>query len=398
MKKIVFVMLAVLTLASCGSDGGRDNDNGSNNTANAAPKVVTGTPIIANAQFKFAGTVTSTGSGYSKRGFCWSKNINPTIGNSKYIEEFTNTTGDYQLMATYSTDFDKSTTYYVRAYVQAFNGEVIYGDNVSFMTPAKMDITFKMAKEIYTTSATLVTEKISVNYLESFFPNEKGFCYRTSTGVDIANGQTVKVDNPGNYSPYELEVTGLLPNTTYYVKSYVKEGSNVYYSAEKTFTTAGAIGASGGYIFYDKGEATDGWRYLEAAPANLTYNGSVKVQWGCPFDVVNQTQSVMGSGPANTARIISQCSEANCAARLCANYTVNGITGWFLPSVEELKAFYKSSKNVYTIATIQWNDYYWSSTEVPGLNKATLIDGFNGYLSNYEKDYNKVMVRPVRRF
>lgn len=399
MKKLLFVLLCVVTLSACGgSDSGRDNDNGSSNNTTAAPKVVTGTPVIANAQFKFAGTVTSVGSGYSKRGFCWSKNINPTIGNSKYIEEYTNTTGDYLLMATYSTDFDKSTTYYVRAYVQANNGEVIYGDNVSFITPEKMDITFKMAKNIYTTSATLVTANISVNYLESFFPDEKGFCYRTSAGVDITNGKLVKTATPANYSPHELEVTALLPNTTYYVRSYVKEGANVYYSPEKTFTTAGAIGASGGYVFYDKGETTDGWRYLEAAPANITYNGSNKIQWGCSFDVVNQTQSVMGSGPANTARIVSQCSDTNCAARLCANYTVNGITGWFLPSVEELQAFYKSSKNVYTIATIQWNDYYWSSTEVPGVNKATLIDGYGGYLSDYNKDYNKVMVRPVRRF
>ncbi|AKK73526.1 hypothetical protein OK18_13765 [Chryseobacterium gallinarum] len=402
MKKIFFIFLSVLTLASCGSDGNRDNDNGTNNNVNAAPKVVTGTPIIANAEFKFTGTVTSAGSGYSKRGFCWSKNINPTIGNSKYIEEYTNTTGDYLLMATYSTDFDKSTTYYVRAYVQAYNGDVIYGDNVSFVTPAKMDITFKMAKNVYTTSATLVTENIAVHYLEAFLPDEKGFCYRTSAGVDITNGQTIKISNPNTYSAYELEATALQPNTTYYVKSYVKEGAQVYYSPEKTFKTAGAIGASGGYVFYDKGEFTDGWRYLEAAPANLTYNGSDKIKWGCPFDVVNQTQAVMGSGPANTARIISQCSDANCAARLCANYTINGLTGWFLPSEEELMAFYKSSKNVYNIASNPWNDvsqkYYWSSTEMPGINEARILDGYVGHIWNYSKDYNMVRVRPFRRF
>ncbi|MCJ7935236.1 MAG: membrane lipoprotein lipid attachment site-containing protein [Chryseobacterium sp.] len=402
MKKILFVFLSLFMLASCGSDSNRDNDNGTPNNVTAAPKVVTGTPIIANAQFKFAGTVTSAGSGYSRRGFCWSKSINPTISNSKYIEEYTNTTGDYLLMATYSTDFEKSTTYYVRAYVAAYNGDIIYGDNISFITPAKMDITFKMAKNVYTTSATLVTENIAVNYLEAFYPDEKGFCYRTSTGVDISNGQVIKISNPGNYSAYELEATALLPNTTYYVKSYVKEGAKVYYSAEKTFKTAGAIGASGGYIFYDKGEFTDGWRYLEAAPNNLLYSGSDKIRWGCPFDIVNQTQAVMGSGPANTARIISQCGDANCAARLCKNYSVNGLADWFLPSEEELMAFYKSSKNVYNIASNPWNDvsqkYYWSSTEVPGSNRARILDGYAGYMWDYTKDYNMVRVRPFRRF
>lgn len=31
----------------------------------------------------------------------------------------------------------------------------------------------------------------------------------------------------------------------------------------------GKTGPAGGYIFYDKGEYSDGWRYLEAAPADL---------------------------------------------------------------------------------------------------------------------------------
>lgn len=407
MKKSLFVkfflfFILFLTLASCGSDNGRDEENGTTNNANASPKVVTGKPTFSNAQFKFAGTVTSSGSGYSRRGFCWGKNINPTISNSKLIEEYTNVTGDYLLTATYSSDFEKSTTYYVRAYVAANNGDIIYGDNVTFVTPGKMDITFKMAKAIYTTSATLSTEDITVNYLEPFYPDEKGFCYRTSAGVNISNGQIIKISNPNGYSAYELEATALLPNTTYYVRSYVKEGAQVYYSDEKTFKTAGAIGASGGYVFYDKGEFTDGWRYLEAAPANLIYNGSDKIKWGCSFNIINQTQAVMGSGPANTARIISQCSDANCAARLCANYTVNGVGNWFLPSEEELMAFYKSSKNVYNIASNPWNDvsqkYYWSSTEIPGGNTARILDGYAGYMWEYNKDYNMVRVRPFRRF
>ena len=400
MKKILFVFLS-LTLASCSSDSGRDNDNGTSQNGNVAPKIVTGQPTFALAQYKFNGTVTSTGTGYSKRGFCWSKNINPTISNSKFVEEYTNTTGDFNLMAS-SSDFEKSTPYYVRAYAVAYGGDVIYGDNVTFTSPAKMDITFNMAKQVYTTSATLSTNNVTVNYLEAFYPDEKGFCYRTSAGVDISNGQLIKISNPNNYSAYELEATGLLPNTTYYVRSYVKEGAQVYYSQEKTFKTAGAIGVSGGYVFYDKGEYSDGWRYLEAAPSNLIYNGSDKIKWGCTFNIINQTQAVMGSGPANTARIVSQCSDANCAARLCDNYAINGLTDWFLPSDEELMAFYKSAKNVYNIASNPWNDvsqkYFWSSTEVTIGNKASILDGFSGYLWSYDKDYNMVRVRPFRRF
>ena len=35
------------------------------------------------------------------------------------------------------------------------------------------------------------------------------------------------------------------------------------------------LGDTGGYVFYDKGEYTDGWRYLEAAPAGWSGSGAV---------------------------------------------------------------------------------------------------------------------------
>jgi len=164
----------------------------------------------------------------------------------------------------------------------------------------------------------------------------------------------------------------------------------VYYSDEFNFKTAGAIGVSGGYIFYDKGEYSDGWRYLEAGPSNLIYNNSNKIYWGCTGGQVNQTQSGMGFGPANTARIVSQCGDANCAARLCDNYSINSLTDWFLPSEDELMAFYKSANNVYTIATATYfgdysDRYFWSSTEAPSLTDAKYIDAYNGYMTQYSK-------------
>lgn len=387
-------------ILSCRSsdDSGSGNDD---QNQNVLPKVTTLVPALSQGEVKFNGKVLSTGSGYYSRGFCWSLNANPTLNNSETVSESTNTAGDYFLTKTYASSiFTPNTTYHVRAYLQASNGEVVYGEDIAFVTLPKMNVNFKIAKQIYTTSATLSSE-ILVNLLEPISPDEKGICYKTSSGVDLSNGTKIALTVP-DYNAYDVIATGLQPNTTYYVKSYVKEGSKIYYSNETTFKTAGAIGASGGYIFYDKGEFTDGWRYLEAAPNNLIYNSSNKINWGCTGLKVNQTQAVMGSGPANTTRIVSQCSDANCAARLCDNYTINGLSDWFLPSEEEAMAFYKSSLNSYNIASNPWNDvsqkYFWTSTESGNATEAVILDGYAGYTWQFTKNYNMVRVRPVRRF
>lgn len=403
MKNFLFLFLSLFIMSACGGSDRDSDSSNQNGPGNQLPKVVTSAPSFTQGQIKFNGSIASKGSGYYSRGFCWGLNINPTLSNSDNVSESTDTVGDYFMTKTYgSSTFSTSTTYYVRAYVTAANGETVYGENITFNTPSKLILNPKITKSIYTTSATLTAE-IAVYYLDTITPDEKGFCYRTSSGVDISNGKKVFNTVPTYFNTnLEMEVTALLPNTTYYVKAYSKEGSKVYYSDEYTFKTAGAIGASGGYVFYDKGEFTDGWRYMEAAPANLIYNGSNKIRWGCTGNMVNQTQAVMGSGPANTTRIMQQCTEANCAARLCYNYTVNGLNDWFLPSEEELMAFYKSSKNVYNIATNPWNDvsdkYFWSSTESGNSNEARILDGYAGYMWEYTKSYNMVRVRPFRRF
>lgn len=391
MKKIL--LLLVFVLISCSKDEANTNSE----PDFTLPTITISNPTFSPAEFKFYGNVTSVGSGYSSRGFCWGLNINPIINNNnnQYLTEFTNTAGNFFLTKPYGTDFTPLTTYYVRAYVQANNGDVVYSENITFVTPPKMNLTGS-AKKIHTTSLTL-SGTVMVNQLEPILPDKKGFCYRTSSGVTVTNGQIIEM-NTSDYATYELTPTNLLSNTIYYAKAYVREGASIYYSDEFQFKTAGAIGTSGGYIFYDKGEYSDGWRYLEAAPNNLTYNGSDKILWGCMGTAVNQTQASMGFGPSNTARIISQCSSANCAARLCDNYSINGLSDWFLPSDEELFAFYKSANNVYTIANASTSaKYFWSSTEFNN-NEARILDAYDGYLWDYDKNYNLVRVRPVRRF
>jgi hypothetical protein len=58
----------------------------------------------------------------------------------------------------------------------------------------------------------------------------------------------------------------------------------------------GDFGPAGGHIFYDKGVFSNGWRYLEAAPAETEFTA----QWGASGRDVAGTGTLVGSGKRNT--------------------------------------------------------------------------------------------------
>ena len=129
--------------------------------------------------------------------------------------------------------------------------------------------------------------------------------------------------------------------------------------------TVGDTGPAGGIVFYDKGSYSDGWRYLEAAPASTEWTNK---PWGGFGTQVAMTGTDVGTGEANTLAIVTQYggeepfeNRADYAAKLCADLEYGGKTDWFLPSKEELNLMY-------------WNLHveglggfasanYWSSSE-----------------------------------
>ena len=120
----------------------------------------------------------------------------------------------------------------------------------------------------------------------------------------------------------------------------------------------GDRGPAGGWVF---SITDDGQHGLEAAPVD-----QASARWGCNgIDVVG-TSSAIGTGLANTTAINAVCGTGT-AAFNAANYSSNGLGGWYLPSKDELDLMHKNigqgavapNTNVGGFA-----DYlYWSSTE-----------------------------------
>ncbi len=122
----------------------------------------------------------------------------------------------------------------------------------------------------------------------------------------------------------------------------------------------GETGPAGGIVFYDKGEFSDGWRYLEAAPRS---EEAIEPWGGYGTEVVDARGTAIGTGAANTQAIVEKLGDgAEYAARVCADMDYRGYDDWFLPSKEELNRMYENlhQEGMGGFAP----ELYWSSSEL----------------------------------
>jgi len=159
---------------------------------------------------------------------------------------------------------------------------------------------------------------------------------------------------------------------------------------------ANVTGPAGGFVFYDKGYYSDGWRYLEASPKDAG-----EAEWGKTRNYNTnadiETSALIGKGKDNTDLLIAKFKTINVtgtAAHLCEEFTYGGYSDWFLPSENELKQMMETAGN-----SFEDSEYYWSSTG-DGYY-ATVVYQYNSgepYTSIYNYSENSYKVRPARRF
>ena len=208
----------------------------------------------------------------------------------------------------------------------------------------------------------------------------------------------------------------------------------------------GDIGPAGGYLFYDKKNQGGGWRYLEAAPADLrVINGIPSVDAKAPgyadapatyvfgyyrknafapnlfvngttsFRETDCTSKDLKEGFFNTKALVSAMGDEAFAslsgprktgfyaARLCSvlEHTVDGVTfgGWFLPSMNELKRMYE---NIFKAGIGDFaNAIYWSSSECAKDASICLFNDFGREEGEKQNTCNMIRsstfrIRPVR--
>jgi hypothetical protein len=186
----------------------------------------------------------------------------------------------------------------------------------------------------------------------------------------------------------ELIVISLMANMALFLGLFTYNINEC--NAKGKFFQIGERGPAGGWVFYDKGSYSNGWRYLEAAPDNQG-----ETVWGCYGKAIQGTRNTaIGTGKYNTQAIIRECGEVEIAAKLAVSYRGGGKSDWFLPSRDELGLMLE---NLYGkgVAGIHESLWYWSSSEdYPDI--AWCQRGLWG--GQYLPKNNRYIVRAVRAF
>ncbi|MCB0537028.1 MAG: DUF1566 domain-containing protein [Bacteroidetes bacterium] len=176
--------------------------------------------------------------------------------------------------------------------------------------------------------------------------------------------------------------------------------SITYTSGNTVSYNLGDEGPAGGIIVYDKGSYSNGWRYMELSPNNLSQGYGTGHCY-----VSSQFLSGIGNGANNTDVMVNNCADPNDAAVLCKNYMLvnNGVTfdDWYLPNLEEMLYIYNLKESLGYFNTQHWNindgqyDLYWTST--PYDDNEDYIVRFDGWnTTRLESESNRV--RAIRYF
>lgn len=195
---------------------------------------------------------------------------------------------------------------------------------------------------------------------------------------------------------------------------------------KEPFYKTGDKGPAGGYVFYDKGDYSGGWRYLEAAPADLSLYGSgdsefvfgyyrlfydsenLFVNGTKQYNENNCTGTAIGMGKRNTELLVNAMGDSAYtysfgsevtsfyAAKLCSELVYNGYDDWFLPSRDELDLMFV---NLYKTGLGGFSqDSYWSSSEYGYKSDYAWSPLFYNGINHASDRYFSYRVRAVRAF
>lgn len=166
-------------------------------------------------------------------------------------------------------NLQSDTEYYVYYEVSNVFSTAVLNDNYSFKTAKKGE-----KPNVVTSAVTQITETSAVvggNVTSDggASSTERGVVYSTNPNLVITNLSNTILPCGSGAGSFTCNLTGLQPNTTYYIRAYAKNDAGTAYGEEMSFTTQTQIEKPTSPYF-----SVSQTKYITFSPGNLQYTQS----------------------------------------------------------------------------------------------------------------------------
>ena len=182
---------------------------------------------IADTGLTMTTRITQNGkSRISKSGVCWSEISNPDTSDNYIINTYTIPDKVPYSYQQHLNELEPAKHYYIKAFIENAVG-ISYSDQIEIIThnmqPTIPTVKTLEAIDISTHSIRIAGEVISQGSQPVI---KRGVCYSTNANPDISSNHT---ENGAGLGEFTAEITGLTPNTNYYICAYARNYVGIAY-------------------------------------------------------------------------------------------------------------------------------------------------------------------------